>query len=150
MNHHSISGERMSFDALVSFEYEDYADANERTSTCPFNCSNHGVCVRTGFFRGMCVCFKGYAGFYCQNNATKLILNDQERIVERKIRPGDWEYFYIEREENTASSASAILSVQIINYEDVNGIPELFGKKVTSRIFANGSPTGAESTKVSF
>lgn len=150
MNHHAISGERMSFDALVSFEYEDYADANERTSTCPFNCSNHGVCVRTGFFRGMCVCFKGYAGFYCQNNATKLILNDQERIVERKIRPGDWEYFYIEREENTASSASAILSVQIINYEDVNGIPELFGKKVTSRIFVNGSPTGAESTKVSF
>ena len=42
MNHHAISGERMSFDALVSFEYEDYADANERTSTCPFNCSNHG------------------------------------------------------------------------------------------------------------
>ena len=93
MNHHAISGERMSFDALVSFEYEDYAATNERTSTCPFDCSNHGICVRTGFFRGMCVCFKGYAGFYCQNNATKLIPNDEESVFERKIRPGDWENF---------------------------------------------------------
>jgi len=68
----------MSFDARVSFEREEYTAVNERIPTCPFNCSNHGICVNAGFFRGMCVCFKGYAGFYCQNNATKLIPNDEE------------------------------------------------------------------------
>ena len=109
----------MSFDARVSFEREEYTAVNERIPTCPFNCSNHGICVNAGFFRGMCVCFKGYAGFYCQNNATKLIPNDEESVFERKIRPGDWEYFYVES-ENTTLSASAILSVQIINYKDVN------------------------------
>ena len=149
INHHAISGERMSFDARVSFEREEYTAVNERIPTCPFNCSNHGICVNAGFFRGMCVCFKGYAGFYCQNNATKLIPNDEESVFERKIRPGDWEYFYVES-ENTTLSASAILSVQIINYKDVNGIPELFGKKVTGLTFADGSPIDNESTKVTF
>ena len=149
INHHAISGERMSFDARVSFEREEYTAVNERIPTCPFNCSNHGICVNAGFFRGMCVCFKGYAGFYCQNNATKLIPNDEEASLNAKSVRAIGEYFYVES-ENTTLSASAILSVQIINYKDVNGIPELFGKKVTGLTFADGSPIDNESTKVTF
>ena len=148
INHHAISGERMSFDARVSFEYEDYSVMNEKMPTCPFNCSNHGICVNVGFFRGMCVCFKGYAGLYCQNNATKLAANEQS-VVERNISPGDWEYFYVEG-GNSNPSASAILSVQVINYEDVNGIPELFGKRVASPAFVHGASTDDGNTKIMF
>ena len=50
--------------------------------------------------------------------------------------------------ENTTLSAPAILSVQIINYKDVNGIPELFGKKVTGLTFADGSPIDDEARKL--
>jgi hypothetical protein len=139
LNHQSVSGERMSFDARVSFEYEEYL--NKTTSqivplkSCPFNCSGHGYCYQTLYSYGMCICFRGYAGLYCQNNATKLVSNGDP--IEQTLAPGEWSYFSIESKDFASNASLAILSVQILNFNDVNGIPELFGKKVTTRMFAN-------------
>ena len=70
-----------------------FIDTADPQVPCPFNCSDRGTCsppVNDMSAVGVCECDEGFAGAYCDDEASTIAIGDK---IEDVLPSGDWRYF---------------------------------------------------------